>query len=100
MKAKAWGMGETRAVHSYAKALLEVAEERSLLDQIREDMRRLLPEVLREVARIMDEREGIVVAEVRAARPFTPDQEERLMQKLSAHSSGRRVRLKVESTRD
>ena len=143
-------MRETRAAHRYARALLEAAEERDLLDQVREDMgrlsdliegsadlraflvdplihpkvkreaferigrgklctlvlnflllltqrrrERLLPEILREFEKMLDEHEGIVVAEVRMARPFTPDQEERLMQKLSAYS-GRKVRLEVE----
>ena len=55
---------------------------------------RTLEEILQGVVDVLDERRGVVTAQVRSARALTPEQQGRLSQGLSAYS-GKQVRLEA-----
>jgi len=63
-----------------------------LVDRRRE---RAAGEILRQFVAYLEEREGVVTAEVRASQPLSQEQQEAMIQRLSSYLS-RRVRLRVE----
>jgi F-type H+-transporting ATPase subunit delta len=56
---------------------------------------RLLDEILAAFSRLMDEKRGIVTAEVKSAQALTDDQRDQLIERL-ARFSGKEVRLETE----
>jgi F-type H+-transporting ATPase subunit delta len=63
-----------------------------LVDRRRE---RAAGEVLRQFAAYLEEREGVVTAEVRASQPLSQEQQEAMIQRLSSYLN-RQVRLQIE----
>ena len=63
-----------------------------LVDRRRE---RVTEEILEQFNVYLDEREGVVTAEVTSSRPVTPDQEALMVSKFSTYLN-RKIRLKIE----
>ena len=63
-----------------------------LVDRRRE---RVTEEILEQFKLYLDEREGVVTAEVTSSRPITPDQEALMVSKFSTYLK-RKIRLKIE----
>ena len=63
-----------------------------LVDRRRE---RVTEEILEQFKLYLDEREGVVTAEVTSSRPITPDQEALMVSKFSTYLN-RKIRLKIE----